>query len=60
MTKDEASVNALIRELSEQRGILGNRSAQMAASNAALAYENEELKKRIAELEKKPEPEAPV
>jgi hypothetical protein len=50
----DKALNALVQELEMQRAILGNRAAQFAASNAALAEENAALKKRVAELEAKP------
>lgn len=48
----DRQINAVIHELETQRAMLGNRAATLAASNAALAEENDKLKKRIAELEK--------
>lgn len=54
--------NALTKELSEQRDLLGSRAAMCAGALAAvsaerdkLAAENVALKKRVAELEVKPE-----
>lgn len=47
----ETRANAMLQELANQRGILGDRAASIAAANAVLAAENEKLKARIAELE---------
>lgn len=57
-TADLIRVNAIIAELTTQRTICGNRAAEHAAVAAVLQAENDALRKRLAELEKKPE--APV
>lgn len=52
MTESEIKVNALLRELADQRSLLGDRCASLAAANAILTAENVELKKQIDGLEK--------
>lgn len=56
MTNDiEIRANAIIQELSAQRGLMADRAAALAAQIAILSAENESLKKAIkAEI-----PEAP-
>ena len=57
MNENDAAVNAIIKELAEQRNILGARAAQLAASNAVLSEKLGAAEKRIAELEKKESPQ---
>lgn len=51
----QAQVDAMAQEFAAQRNVLGDRAVQLAAVNAQLRVEIEVLKKRIAELEPKPE-----
>ena len=57
MNENDVAVNALVRELAEQRNMLGARAAQLAASNAVLSEKLSAAEKRIAELEKKESPQ---
>ena len=57
MNLDDASVNAMLLELQEQRAVLGNRAAKLAASNAVLSVKLGEAEARIKELEKKEAPQ---
>ena len=56
-TADIIRANAIIAELSEQRTINGNRAAEWASRAAVLKVENDALRKRLSELE--PKPDAP-
>ena len=48
----QKQVDAMAQEFSNQRAALGDRAVHLAAVNAQLRAEIEELKKRIAEIEK--------
>jgi hypothetical protein len=48
----QAQIDAMAKEYAAQRDILGNRAVQLAAQLAQLKSDNEELQKRVAELEK--------
>lgn len=53
MTKElELRATAMMQELVNQRAILGDRAVNLFADCAALRLEVEQLKARIAELEK--------
>lgn len=43
--------NAMIQELVNQRGLMGDRAAQLAGLVAALEVENKKLVARVKELE---------
>lgn len=47
----DSEINAMLKELEEQRAYLGNRAAKLAASNAALADENDRLRADIERLQ---------
>lgn len=49
--------NALINELANQRSMLGDRAAELAAELAQVKVELHAAKARIADLEKKDAPE---
>jgi phage shock protein A len=51
----QKQVDAMAQEFANQRAALGDRAVVLAAKNAQLSSEIEELKARIAELEKKSE-----
>jgi len=53
----QAQVDAMVRELSAQRTILGDRAMQLAAQNAQFVEDIKALQKRIEELT--PKTEAP-
>ena len=57
MNENDVAINALIKELAEQRNMLAARAAQFAASNAILSEKLGVAEKRIAELEKKEAPQ---
>jgi hypothetical protein len=52
MDNTELRANAMLREVSEQSRVLGNRAANHAGTIAELLGQIEALKARIAELEK--------
>lgn len=47
--------SAMLQEMAGQRNAFGDRAVNLAADNAELRHEVEALKRRVAELDKKPE-----
>jgi regulator of replication initiation timing len=47
----QKQIDAMAQEFSAQRGVLGDRAVQLAAVNAQLRAEIEELKKKLKQYE---------